>query len=349
MKTKYKSIPEVKDFGVVFAPVMVMADYLNGKWTNYQITEFRNIEISPALFGLHYGVSVFEGMKAHKSPNDEVVIFRIDKHFERFNNSAKRMLMPEVPKEIFIDGMINAISEIHDWVPKGFDKSLYIRPLLFATDPVVKIIFPKQFKFLILFSPSGYYYTQPVSLLIEEKYVRAVEGGTGNIKCAGNYGASLYPHYMATQKGYNQVIWTNAIFHDEIEEVGTMNIFFVIDDRVVTPSLDRGTILPGVTRDSIIAILKRENIKVEEKRMKVLEVIEAAENGRLREAFGSGTAATITQVASITYRDKKYDLPDLGEHSLANKLKKQLNEIKYNINVPEGFKQWLTIIKPNKI
>jgi len=335
---------EINDFGVVFAPIMVVAHYQNEKWSKAKIVPYDDIKIPPSIMGLHYGLSIFEGMKAHKSPHGDVIIFRIYDHFKRFNRSAERMMMPQVPEDIFVHSMIEALRQIKEWVPEGFDKSMYIRPFMFATDPIVKIKFPTQFMFMILFSPSAMYYTRPVSLLVEEHYARAVEGGTGNIKCGGNYGASLYPHKLAVSKGFDQVLWTDAKTHTEIEEVGTMNIFLVCDGVVYTPPLDRGTILPGITRDSVITILKDWGIEVREQSITVQFLIESARKGTLTEMFGSGTAATITPISSFSYKGEKYELPPVTQNSLSMKLKDALDKIKFGIEVPEKYKHWLTIV-----
>ncbi len=284
-------------------------------------------------------------MKAHRSlKGDEVAIFRLKDHYERFLKSAKRMLMPPVPETHFVYGMIELVRKVKEYIPTGKGNSLYIRPFMFSIDPMIRIQFPGKFLFSIIASPSGAYYSKPVSLRIETQFVRACRGGTGNIKCGGNYGASIYPHYLAVQDGFDQVLWTDAHSHKYIEEVGTMNIFVRFRDEIATPSLDTETILPGITRDSVIQILKFRGINVNERPISVDELVSAAENNSLIEIFGTGTAATITPVSSFSYKGRVFKLRTEGEDLLAPQLKETLDNIKHGIDVPENFKHWLTIV-----
>jgi branched-chain amino acid aminotransferase len=319
-------------FGRVFTDHMLVADYSNGKWQQPQIIPYGNISISPAVTALHYGQAIFEGLKAYRTHNNNVILFRPDANFRRFNKSAIRMSMPELPEEIFLDGIRTLIGVDSEWVPSHEGASLYIRPFMFATDEYVGIKSSDNYKFIAFASPVNSYYSAPVKVKIETQYVRAAEGGTGEAKTAGNYAASLYPAKKAQDNGYNQLLWTDAKEHKYIEESGTMNVFFQIENKIITPSLD-GTILNGITRDSILRILKNEfDLIVEERKVTVDEIFNAIENGKLVEAFGAGTAATIAKISHIGFPNNDIkELNHIDNGITSNKLMNRLNDIRKGI------------------
>ena len=315
------------DFAKQYSDHMFTADFQNGVWSNFQIVPYGNISLSPANPGLHYGQSIFEGLKAYKNSENEVLIFRPFENFKRMNISAERMMMPKLSEEIFMDGLRELLNLDRNWVPDVDGTALYIRPFMFATDEYIGVRPSTNFRFMIITCPVGAYYSRPVRVRIEEHYTRAAKGGVGFAKTAGNYAASLYPAYLAQQDGYDQLIWTDGQFHTQIEESGTMNIMFVIDDTLVTaPTGD--TILNGITRDSVLTIAREWGMKVEVRPITVDELIKAIEAGRLKEAFGVGTAATITNIETIAFRGHDFDL-DLSGSSFSGKVLKELNDYHY--------------------
>ena len=312
-------------FGRDYSDHMFMADFYDGKWHDSRIVPFAPLTLSPANVSLHYGQSVFEGMKAYKNANGEVLLFRPLVNSRRINISAKRMCLAEIPEEIFMGGILELLALVKDWVPDREGTSLYIRPLLFAMDEYIGIKPSDTFRFMIITCPAGAYYSRPVKVMIETHYTRAVEGGTGFAKAAGNYGSSLYPTKLAQEKGYDQIIWTDAKSHEYVEESGTMNVLFIIDDILVTtPTGD--TILKGVTRDSVLTLAKDHDLKVEERKLSVVELIDAAKSGRLQEAFGVGTAASIASISNIGFQETDYKLP--VEMLWAKRFTTWLDEIK---------------------
>lgn len=315
-------------FGQTMGDHMFQVDFENGDWCNPTIVPYGEIPLSPAISALHYGQAIFEGMKAYRNENGEIVIFRPFENLKRMNISARRMAMAEIPEELFMGGLKELIKTDSNWVPNLEGSSLYIRPFMFATDTYIGIRPSDKYKFMIVTSPVNTYYSEPVNVLVEEHYTRSNEGGVGFAKTAGNYGRALYPAKLGQEKGYHQLIWTDAKEHKFIEESGTMNIMFQINDTIVTPELST-TILAGVTRDSVVTLLKDWGVKVEERKVTVSEIIEAAENGSLKDAFGAGTAATIAQIASIGFRGKDYKLPDPKSRELSTKLLSVLNDIRY--------------------
>jgi len=321
-------------FGRTFSDHMFVADYENGEWKNLQIVPYAEISMSPAASALHYGQAIFEGIKAFKQPNGEISIFRPQKNFERFNISADRMVMPRVPEEIFMQGMTQLINLDKEWVPSKDGQSLYIRPFMFATDPVIGVHASDSYKFIIITGPTAAYYSKPLKVKIETHYARAVEGGVGFAKTAGNYARSLYPTQQAQKEGFDQLIWTDAKEHAYIEESGTTNVMFVINNVLITPST-RDTILDGVTRSSILALARAWGMPVEERRVTVAEVISAAKDGTLQEAFGAGTAATIAHIAQIGYEGEVYTLPEPATREFSNKALKALSDIRYGISSDE--------------
>jgi len=318
-------------FGKFFTDHMLVMDYANGKWETPRIEPFQNLSLHPATSAIHYGQSIFEGLKAQKTENGEVMVFRPDMNAKRFNESARRMCMAEVPEDVFLNGIKALIDLDRDWVPNGEGQSLYIRPFLFATDDYVGIRPSEKYKFIIICSPVGAYYSDPVPVKIETYYTRAAEGGVGRAKAAGNYAASLYPAKLGQEQGYRQLIWTDAKTHSFIEESGTMNVMFVIDDVLITPSEESDTILKGITKRSIIDIAKEWGVKVEERKVSVVEIIDAIKSNKLQDVFGAGTAATIAPISLIHHDGVDYTMPDIDSRTFSNKVKKYLEDYKKGI------------------
>jgi len=341
-KTTNPRLPHFKietlQFGKHFTDHMLMADYEDGEWKNVVIKPYAPFEVDPASAMLHYGQTIFEGIKAYKNTKDEVVIFRPDQNFIRFNVSADRMQMPAVPEWLFIGGMKQLIALEKGWIPSLPEHSLYIRPFIIATDPFLGVRPSLTYKFMIILGPSGPYFSAPMKIVIEEKYTRAAPGGVGYAKNGGNYGGSLYPVELAKKRGFDQILWTDAFEHKYVEEVGVMNVMFVIDGKVITPSLERGTVLKGVTRDSAIILLRDMGYEVEERNLSVDEIVEAHKKGLLQEVFGVGTAAVVSYIINLTYKDYSMDF-DLDKLKVAPALKQHLNDIRVG-NVPDKH-NWL--------
>lgn len=294
-------------FGKTCSDHMFSADYVNGEWTNLEICEVAPLIIHPTNLALHYGQSIFEGMKASISTDGTPMLLRPELHAKRFNASAHRMCMPEVPEELFVTAIKKLVSIDNAWIPRQRGSSLYIRPLMFATDEYIGVKASKTYKLVILTLPAGPYYEKAVKLITETTYVRAVQGGVGEAKCAGNYAAAMYPATMARDKGYDQVLWLDAKEFKYVQEVGTMNIFFAIGNKIITPATT-GTILKGVTRACVIDILRDKGYEVEERRISIDEVVESYMDGTLKEVFGTGTAALVANVDSIRHKDLDIDL-----------------------------------------
>lgn len=291
-------------FGKTFTDHMFIADFEGGVWVNPRILPYQNLSLSPATAALHYGQSIFEGMKAYGNlKNSDVAFFRPQENFKRFNISALRMKMPEVPESIFMEGVRQLVTLDKDWVLHERDHSLYIRPLLFSSDPFIGVRPSLNFKFIIILSPTGPYYADPMRIYVEEKYVRAVPGGVGNAKTAGNYAAAMLATAIAEDRGYDQVLWTDAFEHRYVQECGTMNAFFIIGNKAITPGLETGTILAGITRDTVIQLLRDKGLTVEERRLPIEEIENAYKAGNLKEVFGTGTAATIAYIKELRYKD----------------------------------------------
>ncbi|MEX1001322.1 MAG: branched-chain amino acid aminotransferase [Crocinitomicaceae bacterium] len=331
-KTQKSRLTEVDfndlPFGKVFSDHMFEMDFADGKWQTPTIVPFKNLELHPATSALHYGQAIFEGLKAQKGKNGEVLIFRPDMNIKRFNESAKRMCMEEVPEELFMEGLKQLIELDKNWVPSNEGQSLYIRPFMIATDDYVGIKPSDRYKFIIITSPVGSYYADPVKVKIETYYTRAAEGGVGRAKAAGNYAASLYPAKLAAKEGFRQLIWTDAKTHSFIEEAGTMNVVFVINDTIITPDEKKDTILKGITKRSVLDIAKDWGYRVEERQVSVKEVIDALNDGTLQDAFGAGTAATIAPISHIGYEGTTYELPDIEGRAFSNKVKTYINDYK---------------------
>ncbi|NRF38753.1 branched-chain amino acid aminotransferase [Pedobacter foliorum] len=329
--TDFSQLP----FGKVFSDHMFIAEYENGEWTNLQVLPYGPILMSPAISALHYGQAIFEGMKAYRLADGKVSVFRPEKNFERFNKSATRMAMPSIPQDIFMQGIAALIEIDNKWIPSQDGYSLYIRPVMFATDPYLGVKASDKYTFALLTTPTGPYYSKALKVKIETEFTRADEGGVGYAKTAGNYARSLYPFAEAQKEGFDQLIWTDAVSHEYIEEAGTANLIFVIDGKLVTPSV-RSTVLDGVTRDTIIKLAKNAGIEVEERRVSVKEVIEGIENGRLTDAFAAGTAATVTPIGEIGYEGKVYTLTDPSTRTVSAGIAKTLNDIRYGL-IPDEF------------
>ncbi|MEQ8926184.1 MAG: branched-chain amino acid aminotransferase [Fulvivirga sp.] len=314
-------------FGKIYSDHMFTAEYEKGEWKNLRIEPYEPMRISPASPALHYGISIFEGLKAYKDADGKINIFRSDKNFERLNISANRMCMPQLPEQIFFDGLHTLLELDNEWVPSVPGTALYIRPFIFSNDDYIGIKPSERFKFMIITCPVGAYYAKPVKVKIEDHYVRAIEGGSGYCKTGCNYGPAIYPAKLAQEKGYDQLIWTDGKEHKYIEESGTMNIMFVIDEKLVTPALG-DTILNGITRDSVLNVARDWGMEVEERKVPVAEVISAIKEGRLTEAFGAGTAATIAQIELIGYKGEDFQLPAVETREFSNKVLKELDGIK---------------------
>ena len=315
-------------FGNNFTDYMFECDFKNGSWNNPTIKPFGNLSISPVAKVFHYGQAVFEGMKAYKDDQDKIWLFRPEDNFNRINKSSKRLAIPEFPKELFFKALESMLQLDKDWIKPGFGNSLYIRPFVIATECGISASPSNEYKFMIVCSPAHAYYTGDIKVVIAEYYSRSADGGVGAAKAAGNYAAQFYPTNLAKEKGFHQVIWTDANEHKYLEEAGTMNVFFRINDTLVTaPISDR--ILDGITRKSIIALATRDGIAVEERRITIQELIEASKNDSLKEIFGAGTAAVISAISNFSHQQVVYYLPKITT-SFAKMFKNKLMEIQYN-------------------
>ncbi|MEO5999055.1 MAG: branched-chain amino acid aminotransferase [Chitinophagaceae bacterium] len=314
-------------FGKYFTDHMLEADYENGEWKNVEIKPYQPLLLSPSVAALHYGQAIFEGIKAYKDAAGNATIFRPHDNFRRFNISAERMEMPVVPEEIFMEGMRLLVKLDINWIPAKENHSLYIRPFMFSSDEVIGVKPSDNYKFMIILSPTGPYYAAPMRIYVEEHYTRAAPGGIGFAKAAGNYGASMHPTAEARRKGYDQVLWTDAFEHKYVQEIGTMNVFFIIGNSAITPDLENGTILDGVTRGSAIAILKEMGLTIEERSISIDEVIDAHRSGQLHEVFGTGTAATISLIKELRYKEYIMNF-DVENWKIAIELKKKLDDIR---------------------
>lgn len=298
-------------FGTIFTDHMFEVDYEEGKgWLDPRIVPYHKLELEPSAMVFHYGQEMFEGLKAYKAEDGRILLFRPDKNIERANKSNARICIPQIPKDLFLEALKTLVKVDQDWIPTKEGTSLYIRPFVIATDPFLGVRPSNRYKFMIILSPVGAYYESginPVKIWIEDEYVRAVKGGIGEAKTGGNYVASLASQVKAHKEGYSQVLWLDGVHRRYIEEVGAMNIFFQIHDTVVTPALN-GSILPGVTRDSVIALCRQWKIPLEERRISVDEVVEAARSGALKECFGTGTAAVVSPVGELRYEEDRMEI-----------------------------------------
>ena len=314
-------------FGKYFTDHMLVADYRDGAWTNIEILPYQPLSFEPSLVALHYGQAIFEGMKAYKDQQGNAFIFRPYENFHRLNTSAGRMNMPEIPEEIFMEGLRQLIELDKDWIPSKENHSLYIRPLMFGTDTALGVRPSDSYKFIIMLSPTGPYYAEPMKIAVEERYTRAAPGGVGFSKNAGNYGGSMLAATEAKQNGYDQVLWTDAFEHKWLQEVGMMNVFFIIRGIVITPTLDDGCILAGVTRSSAIILLQEMGLTIEERKISIDELLDASRTGALEEVFGTGTAATIAMIKELKYKDHVIQF-DVTKWQVAPLLKKWIADIR---------------------
>lgn len=313
-------------FGQIFSDHMFEADFIDGDWTNFEIKPVQNLSLHPSNLALHYGQSVFEGMKAVKKADGTPVLFRPEEHAKRINRSAFRMCMPSFPEEVFIEALQKLVSLESPWIPPKEGSSLYIRPFMFATDEFLGVRASETYKFIILTLPVGPYYTKPVSLKAETHFVRASQGGVGEAKAAGNYAASLYPAMLAKKEGFDQVMWLDAKEFKYVQEVGTMNIFFVIDGKILTPYTD-GAILKGITRDSILQLTRDKGFEVEERLITIDEIFDAHKNGLLQEIFGVGTAAVVSKVERLHHNGRDINL-DTNTFKIADMIYDSINGIR---------------------
>jgi len=318
-----QALRENSEFGATFSDHMLVADWQGGEWQSPQIVPFGPIPFSPALTPFHYGQAIFEGFKAHRTANGGIALFRPRQNFLRMNRSAARLAMPEIPESLFLDGVAELVRTDRDWVPHREGGALYIRPVYFGVDDTLLVRPANRFRLIVMTSPVGPYFSQPIRLLAEERFVRAFPGGTGESKAAGNYAGGLLAARLAQEKGFHNVLWLDGVGRHYIEESGVMNIFFVLDGKAVTPPLE-GTILPGVTRDSALILLPEMGIPAVARKVSVDEIIAAHDSGTLTEAFGVGTAAIVAPVALIHYRNRDIQFPPPSDSSVAARLRARL-------------------------
>ncbi|MHA4812314.1 branched-chain amino acid aminotransferase [Flavitalea flava] len=317
------------EFGQHNTDHMLVCDFAAGRWQKPKIIPFQNFSLSPTALGLHYGQTIFEGMKAFRMEDGRVNIFRPQKHYERLLRSAERLCMPVVSYEVFVEGLRQLAALEKEWIPAISGGALYIRPFIIATEARLGVKISEEYRYAIVCSPSGAYYPRPLRVKIERQFVRAASGGTGYAKCGGNYGGAFYPAQKAKEQGFDQVLWTDGAENKYLEESGTMNVFFVLQGKLVTPPLS-DSILDGVTRDSLIQLAKKANITVEERRISVDELQHAFEKGTITEAFGSGTAAVVSPIRTIGIDGIDYSLPNgNGRQGLALSLRIDLDDIRY--------------------
>ncbi len=332
--TEFKPHPDDSElmFGTIFTDHMFNMDYTpeNG-WNNPRIEPYAPIIMDPSTMVLHYGQAVFEGLKAYRTGSDEIQLFRPRDNFNRMNRSSKALCIPNFDVDFVLDALKELLKIEKDWVPSAPETSLYIRPTIISTDPFLGVRASYTYRFFIILSPVGVYYSEgfnPVKIWVTKDHVRAVRGGLGEAKTPGNYAASLYAGEQAHKNGYTQELWLDGVEQKYVEEVGSMNIFFVIDDELITPLLN-GSILPGITRDSIIALAKMWDIKVTERKISIDEVMNAHSSGNLQEIFGSGTAAVISPVGEIKYEDTTISIGDGSVGPVANRFFQTLTDIQY--------------------
>ncbi len=329
-KTKINEVDfDNLSFGSVFTDHMLICDYKNGEWQQPVITGYEPFVLDPSSKVFHYGQAVFEGMKAYKDANDAIWLFRPDENWKRLNHSAKRLAMPEIGKEVFIDGLIQLLRLESNWVKKDAESSLYIRPFMIATGHGVSANPSSEYRFAIILSPAKSYYSGEVKVLVAEHYSRAANGGIGSAKAAGNYAGQFYPTQLANEQGYQQIIWTDSATHTLLEEAGTMNVFFRINDTLYTAPISE-RILDGITRKSLIELAAHLGLAVDVKPVNINELVAAAKNGSLKEIFGAGTAAVVNPIKGFGYKDEYFELPVLND-SIALLLKDKLTKIQRKV------------------
>lgn len=322
-------------FGKIYTDHMFLADYHKGEWQNFRIIPYGHMPISPATPALHYGQSIFEGMKAIRNDEGDTLVFRPLDNWKRMNRSAERMCMPSIPEDLFMESLATLLELDRAWIPTAPGSSLYIRPFMFSADEYIGIRPSEDFTFMIILCPVGAYYSTPVKVKIETHFTRAVAGGTGYAKAGGNYGGAIYPAKLAQNKGYHQLIWTDGKNHEYIEESGTMNVMFVINNTLVTPALS-DSILAGITRDSVLTLARSWGMKVEERKISVKELVQGLKDGTVTEAFGAGTAATIANIELIGFEDQDYYLPPIEGRPVSNRILRELDGIKRG-DMPDAF------------
>lgn len=315
-------------FGKIFSDHQFIADFDGEKWTNPRIVPYGNISLSPAISAIHYGQAIFEGMKAFKTEDGNIQLFRPQDNWKRLNRSAYRMGMPDIPEEFFMEGLEELLRVDRDWVPATKGSALYLRPFMFATDDFIGVRPSDTYKFIIFSCPVNAYYNQPLKVKAETQFIRAAEGGVGSAKCAGNYGSVMHPTREAQRQGFNQILWLDAKEHKFLEETGTTNIFVRIGDKLITPALGKQTILEGITRDSLIQLSRSWGIEVEERAISIDELVEAYDKRLLKEMFGAGTAATVAQIELVHYQGKDMQLQNLDQWEYYTRLKTTMEGIK---------------------
>lgn len=326
--------------GKTFTDHMFICDYENGEWVNPRIQPLQPIATHPAAMALHYGQAIFEGMKAYLDPNGVPMLFRAEKNAQRINESADRIGMPAFPEDLFMEGLKQFVAVEKNWIPPQDGSALYLRPFMYADEAFIGMRAATHYKFVIIGSPSGPLYSKRIKLWAEKQYIRAAHGGTGEAKAAGNYAAAIRPTELAKSKGYDQVLWLDAAEHKYIQEVGTMNIFFKIDGKFITPELD-GSVLHGITRLSVIELLRDMNYEVTERKITINEIQEASQNGTLEEAFGTGTAVGIAYIQEIGLENETIHVSD--ESLVGLEVNNTLNGIKTG-KINDKF-SWMTKVK----
>lgn len=334
-KTNHSRIQEVDfeklEFGKYISDHMLVCDYSHGEWKQPQIVPYANLSLSPSALALHYGQTVFEGMKAFRMDNGRINIFRMEKHYDRFVRSLERMCMAVAPEDIFMEGLQQLVDLDKAWVPAKPGDALYIRPFIFASEARFGVKVSEEYRFVVFTGPVPSLYADPIKVKVETQYIRAAKGGTGFAKCGGNYGASFLPTQNARREGYDQVLWTDGKENKFIEESGMMNVMFVINDTLVTPPLS-DSILDGVTRDSLLTLAKDMGYRTEERPVAVAELEQAFKSGKITEAFGAGTAAVVAPIKTINIGGIDFMLPKYDERKLLFKLKNKLQQIRLGID-----------------
>ncbi|HWA34931.1 MAG TPA: branched-chain amino acid aminotransferase [Cyclobacteriaceae bacterium] len=333
------------EFGKYISDHMLVADWNNGAWSEPSIVPFGDIKITPASMALHYGQSVFEGMKAFKMRDDKISIFRIKKHHERLNKSLDRMCMPQVPLEMFAHCLRALVDVDREWIPRSEGASLYLRPLVFASESRLGVKVADQYKFVILTSPAGPFHVKSFKLKVEDRFVRTAEGGTGFAKCAGNYGGAFYPLQAAKSEGFDQVLWTDHKEHRYVDEAGMMNVFFVLNGQLVTPQLN-SAILDGVTRDCVLTLARAAGIPVEERKISLDELKAGFKNKTLTEAFVAGTAAAVVPISMIHIHGENYQFPAVSDQSVQLMMKQNLFDIRTGV-IPDEY-GWNYVFAPEQ-
>lgn len=339
-KTNHSRLGEVDfenlEFGKYVADHMLICDYkatgnYSSGWQQPYVVPFANLSLNPATLALHYGQTVFEGMKAFRMHNGKVNIFRLERHYERFGKSLERMCMAVPPKEVFVEGLLALVETDKDWIPRKSGQALYLRPFMYASEARFGIKVSDEYRFIVFTGPVPELYAAPIKVKVETEYTRAAPGGTGFAKCGGNYGGAFLPTQEARKKGYDQVLWTTGQHDPFIEESGMMNVFFVIDDTLITPPLS-DTILDGITRDSLLVLSRELGLQCEERAISVAELEKAFRSNTITEAFGAGTAAVVAPIGTIHINGIDYNLPGYSHESVLNRIKQRLERIRLGLD-----------------